>query len=413
MEKKEFQEKINNNNENKIGHSFVEFLIVVAKYRWFLFLFIFLISAAATTYALLSTKWYKSTVSVLPAERANILGSFSGLSSLVKSFSPTKGIAALTGTSEVDRYIAILKSSSMINDVITRFNIREEYEMQDTYYEKVFKAFVSNFEIEVEDEGNLVVSVYDQNPQKAADIANYMISKLNDINTRLSVTNAKANREFIEKRYIENISYIDTLENKMKNFQEKFGVIAVPEQLGATVKAMSDIYANLAQKEIEESVIRRTYGEDSPFTKQAEIAVEEIRKKIELINAGQNLSEDGVNLLIPFKKAPGLGYNYFKIYKDLEIQYKILEFVQPMYEEAKVEEARNTPSVLVLDYAVPAERKAKPKGSLYLVLSLVSSTFIALLIVFTIEGFNRIKIHSPEKYDYIRNSFSIKSRKRL
>ena len=413
METKESQKNFASSNENRIGHSIVEFLMVVTKYRWFLFLFIFIISAGVTTYALLATKWFKSSASVLPAEKANILGSFGGLSSLVKSFSPTKGIAALTGTSEVDRYIAILKSNSMIDDVVMKFNIREEYEMGDAYYEKVVKAFVSNLEIEVEDEGNLVISVYDQEPQKAADIANYMIDKLNEINTRLSITNAKANREFIEKRYFENISYIDTLENEMKNFQEKYGVIAVPEQLEATVKAMSDIYSNLAQKEVELSVMRRTYGEESPFTKHTQIAVEEMKKKIELINAGQNLSEDGVNLLIPFKKAPGLGYKYFKIFRDLEIQYKILEFVQPMYEEAKVEEVRNTPSVLVLDYAVPAERKAKPKGSIYLVLALVSSTIVGLLIVFSLEGLNKIKLHSPEKYAYMKNAFSIKSKKEL
>jgi len=411
MDTKESQDKLSENNANKVGHSLVEFLVVLAKYRWFLFLFIFIISVGATTYALLATKWYKATASVLPAERASVLGSFSGLSSLVKSFSPTKGIAALTGTSEVDRYMAILKSGTMINDVISKFKIREEYEMEDAYYEKVVKAFFSNLEIDVEDEGNLVVSVYDMDPQKAADIANYMIMQLNEVNTRLSVTNAKANREFIERRYIESITYIDTLENAMKNFQEKYGVIAVPEQLEATVKAMSDIYAQLAQKEVELSVMRRTYGEDSPLTLQADIGVQELNKKINSLNAGNDLSNDGVNLLIPFKKAPGLGYKYFKIYKDLEIQYKILEFVQPMYEEAKVEEVRNTPSVLVLDYAGPAERKAKPKGSVYLVISFLSSTFIGLLIVFTLEGINKIKMHSPEKFAYIRNSFSLKSKK--
>ena len=221
METNETQDKLSENNANKVGHSLVEFLVVLTKYRWFLFLFIFIISAGATTYALLATKWYKSTASVLPAERASVLGSFSGLSSLVKSFSPSKGIAALTGNSEVDRYIAILKSSSMTDDVIKTFKLREEYEMEDSYYEKVVKAFISNLEIDVEDEGNLVVSVYDMDSQKAADMANYMINKLNEINTKLSVTNAKANREFIENRYLENITYIDTLENKMKNFQSR------------------------------------------------------------------------------------------------------------------------------------------------------------------------------------------------
>ena len=151
--------------------------------------------------------------------------------------------------------------------------------MEDAYYEKVVKAFIGNLEMDVEDEGNLVVSVYDQDPQKAADIANYMIAKLNEINTTLSVTNAKANREFIQKRYRENITYIDTLENEMKNFQEKYGVIAVPEQLEATVKAMSDIYARLAPTEVELSVMKRTLGEDSPLTLKAEISVEEMQKK--------------------------------------------------------------------------------------------------------------------------------------
>ncbi len=411
MESKEPQSNIPGSSEYTVGHSFIEFLVVLVKYRWFLFLFIFIISAGATTYALLATKWYKASASVLPAEKTDFLGSFGGLSSLVKGFSPSKGLAALTGTNELDRYMAILKSATLTDDVIKRFRLREEYELEDAYYEKVVKAFIGNLEMDVEDEGNLVVSIFDQDPQKAADIANYMIARLNEMNTVLSVTNAKANREFIEKRYLENITYIDTLENAMKDFQIKYGVIAVPQQLEATVKAMSEIYARLAQQEVELNVLKRTFGEDSPLTLKAKISVEEMQKKIEMINAGQGLSEDGVNLLIPFKKAPGLGYKYFKIYKDLEIQYKILEFVQPMYEQAKVEEVRNTPSVLVLDYAVPADRKAKPKGSIYLVISFLGSLLIGLVIVFSLEGINKMKRISPDSYEYIRKSLKFKRKK--
>jgi capsule polysaccharide export protein KpsE/RkpR len=299
----------------------------------------------------------------------------------------------------------------MIDDVIKKYKLREDYEMEDDYYEKVVKAFVGNLEMDVEDEGNLIVSVYDKNPQKAADIANYMIAKLNEINTRLSVTNAKANREFIEKRYLENITYINQLESDMKNFQEKYGVVAVPEQLEATVKAMSEVYAELAKKEVALNVIKRTYGENSPLLNHAEIEVQELQKKINIINAGTEISKDGVNLLIPFKKAPDLAYQYLKIFKDLEIQYKILEFVQPMYEQAKVEEVRNTPSVLVLDQAGPPELKAKPRGSIYLIISLMGSTFIGLIIVFSLEGINKMKQIAPDKYEYIRSSLKFKRKK--
>ncbi len=396
---------------NTVGYSLIEFLTVVVKFRKFLFFFIFIITTSATLFALLSTKWYKASASVLPAEQTDLLGSLGGLSSLVKGFTPSKGLAALTGNTELDRYTAILKSASLTEDVIKKFDLVKEYELEGEYHEKVVKEFTSNVDIEPQDEGNLVISVYDKSPQKAADMANYMVEKLNEINTKLSVTNAKANREFIEKRYLENKNDINDLENQMKDFQEKYGVVAVPEQLESTVKVMSEIYGDLFKKEVAVNVIKKTYGDNSPLLTQLEAEVNELQKKINTINNGTTIT-DGVNLIIPFKKAPDLANKYLKIYKDLEIQYKILEFVQPMYEQAKVEEVRNTPSVLVLDKAGPPERKAKPKGSLYFLISFFSSLFIGLLIVFSLEGISKMKTMYPDRYNYIRNSLKIRTKRK-
>lgn len=386
-----------------VGNSFIEFLTVTVKYRWFLFWFVFIITAGSLIFALLSPKWYKATVSVLPAEKTDFLSAFSGLSALAKNFSPSKGLAALAGNTEFDRYRAILKSATMIDDVIKRFNLREDYDFASEDYDKVAKAFLSNFELEVQDEGNLTISIYDKNPQKAADIANYMVAKLNEVNTKLSVSNAKANREFIEKRYLQNVVDITQLENEMKTFQEKYGVIAVPEQIESTIKSMSEIFSEQAQKEIAFNVLKRSYGEDNPITKKAEIEVQEINKKINsLIVAGNSI--EGSNLLIPFKKAPALANKYLKIYRDIEIQYKILEFVQPLYEQAKVEEVRNSPSVLVLDKATPPLKKSKPKGSLYALVAFVSSMIVGYFIVFTLVLFQKIKNAAPSNYSYITST---------
>jgi uncharacterized protein involved in exopolysaccharide biosynthesis len=82
-----------------------------------------------------------------------------------------------------------------------------------------------------------------------------------------------------------------------------------------------------------------------------------------------------------------------------------------MYEQAKVEEVRNTPSVLVLDYAGPADRKAKPKGSIYLVISFLASMFVGLIIVFSLEGINKMKKLSTDNYEYIRKSLKFRRKK--
>ncbi len=392
----------NLSSEERVGSTFLEFLTITVKYRKFLFLFVLIITVGVTVYALLSPKWYKATASVLPAEKNDLLSTISGISNLAKGFSASKGLAALTGkSSETDKYIAILKSSTITDDIIKKFDLRKEYEKETDYYEKIVKEWQSNLELEIQEEGNLTITVYDKDPQKAADIANYMVDRLNEINTTLGVTNAKANREFIEKRYFQNVDDITSLETGMKKFQEKYGVIAVPEQLEATVKSMSSIYAELYKKEVEYNVQKQTYGIDHPVTTNTKIEMSELQKKIDQLNSGTDASQKDVRLLIPFKMAPALGNEYLKIYRNLEIQYKILEFIQPLYEQAKIEEIRNTPSVLVLDKAGPAERKAKPKVSLYFLLALVISTVIAIMLLIVIDGMRHLRNINDKQYNLL------------
>ena len=390
-------------SENQIvGNTFFEFITVTVRYRWFLFWFVFLITAGATAYALLSPKWYEATASVLPAEKTDLLSSLSGLSNLAKGFSASRGLAALTGrNTETDKYVAILKSATITDDVIKKFDLRKEYERENDYYDKVVKEWQSNCILEIQDEGNLTISVLDKSPQKATEIANYLVKRLNDVSTELGVTNAKANREFVEKRYFQCVNDITNLETSMKLFQQKHGVIAVPEQLEATVKSMSTIYADLYKKEVELNVLKQTYGLDHPLTTNTKIELSELQKKIDQLNSGTDASQKEVNLLIPFKKAPQLGNDYLKIYRNLEIQYKILEFIQPLYEQAKIEEVRNTPSVLVLDNAYPPDRKAKPKGTIYALVSFVTALLIGYFLIFMKEMFLKLKIADPERHRYI------------
>lgn len=398
-----------NHNETTIGQAFIEFLSTVVKYRKFFAIFVITVTLISTFYAILAPKWYKATVSVFPAEKTDFLSTLSGISSIARNFSAARGLSALTGTpTELDKYIAILKSATVTDDIIKNFDLRKEYDMEDSYYEDVVREWQKKLDLNIEDEGNLTISVYSKNPKKAADIANYLVEKLNEINTQLSVTNAKSNREFIEKRYKQNLDDISNLETSMKEFQQKYGVIAVPEQIEATIKSMSEIYLEMYKTEIQYNVLRQNYGDEHPLTKSAKINLDELRKKINQLNIGSDISQKDSKLLIPFKEAPKLANEYLKIYRNLEIQYKILEFIQPLYEQAKVEEVRNTPSVLVLDKAGPPEKKSKPRIRIYFLLGLVGSIILGLFFVFTYEMFAKLKMNDPEKFEYLTGWIKLK-----
>ena len=263
----------NEEKENLVGSAFLDFFYIVAKSRKFLFIFIFVISSAAILLAVLLPKEYKASASVLPAGESDLVSSLSGISALAKSFAPFQGLSSLSGDSEIDRYIAILNSKSIQHRVIDKFNLRKVYDLEDDELWNVEKALSDNVDFSLEDEGNLLVSVYYQNPVRSAKMANYMVDLLNEINTKLHVTNARATREFIEKRYLQNLDDIEDLEIQMKEFQEKYGVIAMPEEIEATVKSTAELYVDLAREEIALNVLKKTLIEENPLLKNKEIEI--------------------------------------------------------------------------------------------------------------------------------------------
>jgi capsule polysaccharide export protein KpsE/RkpR len=219
-------------------------------------------------------------------------------------------------------------------------------------------------DISAEPEGYLSITVYDEDPQRAADIANFFVEMLDRVNREINAQNAHATRVFIEDRYQKNLADLAAAEDSLRAFQLRFGIIAMPEQTEETVKAGVSLAAELASKEVELSVLRRMVAKDHPSIVQKRIEVEELRKKIAELNNDAGGRDDEMRMMVPYRQIPDLGVAYVRRYREVQIQSKILEFLTPLYEQAKVEEKKESPSVIVLDRAGPAERKSSPKRSL-------------------------------------------------
>jgi uncharacterized protein involved in exopolysaccharide biosynthesis len=317
----------------------------------------------ATGISLLITPQFKSTASVFTSEKADLFGAIEGVSGLMKSFTP-RGLAGFAGNVELDRYMAILKSGRVVGEVIRKFDLVNVYGITSYPGEKTAKRLMENTEFVIEPEGNLTVSVYDEDPQRASDMANYFVEELNRANSELQVQNARGNRKFIEDRYAKNLADLAAAEDSLRAFQKRYGVIAMPQQTEASIKAGSEIAAQLAMKEVQLEVLKRMQSGDHPLVVAAQVEIDEFRKKIAEMNSGRGLRKGEMNALVPFAAIPDLGADYLRRFRDVEIQYKILQYITPLFEQAKVEEQRQTPSVIVLDRAVPAERKARPKRML-------------------------------------------------
>jgi tyrosine-protein kinase Etk/Wzc len=354
-------ESQNDKLQTEKNHPLIGMIGIFTEWRRFLIICVFMSIVASTIVAFLMTPEFKSMASVLPADQADLFGSMDGISSIAKAFSPAKGLAALRGSADLEKYLAILKSGRVLTKVIHEFDLIKVYKITSYPMEKATKQLLSNVEFSIENEGYLSVSVYDEDPVRAAQMANFFIDELNRTNSELQAQNAKANRKFIEERYKKNLQDLAASEDSLKYFQKKFGVIAMPEQTEASIKAGAALASELALKEVRLGIETRTLSGDHPSLKSAQIEVEELKKKLIAMNRSTGDLSGEMKLLVPFASIPDLGAEYVRRLREVEIQYKILQFLTPLFEQSKVEEQRQTPSVIVLDRANPAERKSRPK----------------------------------------------------
>jgi uncharacterized protein involved in exopolysaccharide biosynthesis len=348
---------------------FLDYLFVLYKWRRFIIINVGIVVVLAVTISLLLPKWYRATASILPPKEPDMLGSFGAATSVLKGLSGARGLKGLGQNQGAYNYFAILKSRTAMEAVVRKFDLISVYDIPDTSMEKAIKALAGNTSFETQDEDNITIEVLDKDPQRAADMANYFVDLLNQISMQLGTQEARNNREFIEKRLEACREDLRNAETALQKYQEKSGIIVAVDPSTPGVSAIAELYGMKAKKEVELGILKRTVSSDNTIVRQAELELRELDKKLATF--------------------PGVGIESLRLYRNLAIQQKILEYLIPLYEQAKVDEQKDVPVLLVLDKAVPPERKVKPQRVLIVFLSSTVSFFLFLLLSFVLHGLAR------------------------
>ncbi len=362
-----------------------DYFYVIYKWRKFILVNVFILTLVAVIVALLLPVQYKATATVIAPQRSDIFGGLGGIiSQSVREFAPfLRGLAG--NQPPIFTYLAILNSRTAMEKVVEKFNLIKVYDIKDSSMEKAVKKLRGNTDFEIDENGVLVINVYDEDRKRAADMANYFVEVLNELNIKLNTEEARNRRMIIERRYLQNLEDLKSAEDTLKKFQQKYGIYYLPEQTKAAVTAAAELEAQIIAEEVKLGILRRQLGEDAPEVRVAKIQIEEMRKRLNQMKEGNDKIKNEMSLFVPFKDVPELGLKYLRLYRDYEIQNKLLEFILPLYEQAKIEEQRDVPVVQVLDRAVPPEKKARPFRTLIVVSVFASAFLFSILLVLVIE----------------------------
>lgn len=340
-------------------------------------------AVASVVISLLLPNWYRASARVLMPEGQG------GLSSAILGNLPAAASALLGGGPGGDytRYLAILTSRSMLEAAVDSFNLIRVYALEenDNPLDDAVRQLRENADFEIDMEYDFLhVAVLDKDRERAAQMSNFFVRRLNELNARLSSESASNYRRFIEGRYLEARADLDSVLNATQRFQEEYGIFDLPAQTEGFFEQVAELRQGALEAEIRHEALLAQYGSDNAQVQSMAEIAQAANRKYQQALAGQEQL-----LPVPQSEVPTVAREFVNLELELTIQRSILEVVGPLYEQARFQEEKETQAVQVIDEAVPPARKAKPKRSIICVLATLSAFFLAIGFVLLYEWWRK------------------------
>ena len=332
---------------------------------------------------------YESSVTVLPPEKNSQMG---GLGSLLGGGDLSNIITGGMAQANSQLFEEILKSRSAAEYVIKKNNLVAFYNADDV--EGAVKKLRNNLNIEITKEGIISLSVKvstslfpfftnEKNYVKrlSADISNSYIEALDVINREKLSSKAKKAREYIESQIVITKAALDSVETGLMNFQKSNKTVSLPEQVKAAIETAAKLKSEIVTNEVELGVAQINLKEDNRTLAALKSKLEQLREQYNKLELGNN------DYLMSFGEAPEIGRKLASLVREAKIQNEVYLMLQQQYYKEKIQENRDTPTIEVLDKAIPPKKASGPR--------VIYSTFLGGIFVFLFVSM--IIIYSEQK----------------
>lgn len=352
----------------------------------------------AVVVSFLLPKHYEAGVKVVPGENSTSgmmglpakLGNMGGssVSSGISLALDASGL--LGGKTSTAFYVEILKSRSLRDHIIDEFDLRERYWKTGRWWPRSYydtRKKLANFtDIEEDKKSNVItLTVTDYDRNTAAQIANAYVTELNRAAAGLNTGEAHRERVFLENRLQEAKQDLDRTALALSQYSSKNTIMDPQDQGRAMMDAAARVQGEIIATEAELKGLEQIYSDDNVRVRTLKARLETLRSKLHAM-AGKQAEAQGSSTDYPsMSTLPILGYRYSDLYRQTKIQEAIYEFLTQQYETAKIEEAKELPSVRVMDPAVPPEKKTSPHRVLIWISSVLAGM---VLTVFWVLGKN-------------------------
>ena len=363
--------------------------------------------------AFLTPKLYVSTTQLMPPDSQSAsLSSMAMMASMAAKVGGAAGggltsmVGDLLGVKTTGAlFIGVLKSRTVQNALVQQFDLKTVY--GKSLVEKARLRLDQNTSIsEDRKSGIITIAVTDRSPQRAAALAKAYVDELNSLVAGLSTSSARREREFLEERLKVVKQGLDDSTNQLAQFSSNNSTLDLENEAKAMLDAAANLEGQLVAAQSELEGLRQIYTDNNSRVQVLKARIAELKKEVGKfsgtndIGGKQGSQPPNSTGGIPFpsiRSLPLLGVKYADYYRSAKIQETVYELLTQQYEIAKVQEAKETPTVKVLDAAlIPEEKSFPPRGIIIMVGT--SIIFVVCVIwVLAVERWKDVDARDPRK----------------
>lgn len=314
-------------------------------------------AAAAIGLASILPPSYRATAVILPPDEDE----FSSMGSATRrNLGALSGLGRLGGKyfTQADIALAILRSRTLAVEVVDAFSLRGVYGASNDEF--AVRSLRDHTKIRLATDGTISVSVEDRKPDRAAAIANHYLAGLDRYNRQFRSFRARRTRVFLERRVAEADSALRHSEIALAAYQNRRGSFVLSPEARGAVEVASSLMAQKAMAEVELQLARQYTAERSDEIRRLEARVNELRRQI--------------------GEVPRTVVGAASLMREVTTQQQILALLTAQLEDARIQEAMDTPTIQVLDRAEPPEVKSWPRRSIFAVFGFALGVLTGLVL---------------------------------
>lgn len=309
---------------------------------------VLVVGVLAAGVALWLKPWYAAEARLLPPIEGGDL--MSNLAGAIES-SALSQVGLFPTSTASDVIVEILKSRRLRESLIVKFGLMKEYKCKNM--DSALMALADHVSVSTTTSGVVILRTEAQSKNQAADMANFMVEELDLFNREVLNTRGKSMRRFLEQQIGEAQARMLQADSAITAYELKHGVLIAGEE--SSMRGVSDIVSRRIALQVRRAYVMSFSSESSAEVRAIDAELEAFDRSLGPLpmikNEGQRLTLDAA------------------------IHRRVFSMLTAQYEQARLEEMRDVPTITVLDRARPPDLKSRPRRGLIV----LSAMMVALV----------------------------------